>query len=470
MKLYLWLAVCILSHAQYVNAQDTTALKIPDKFLDQVQVKANRLQKRTDQRLEKSLNLYLKQEKLMRDKLAIVDPGKAQHVFDAAINKLQQYKAGLKGKAAAMIPLSNAMIGNNYVDSLAGSLAFIKDAKGMIGANDKKLTSALANVDALKGKLQQSAEIEKFISEHKEQLKIQLAQYSNMLPNLKAINQEYYYYHAQMNEYMGMFRDPKKAEQKALILLQKLPAFTAFMKRNSLIAGLFNLGADFNVSRSLDGMQTRALIAPYVQTALGSSPNASQVVNQRMQQAMSTMEELKKKFPGGGGTAADMPDFQPKPLKSKTFFQRLEPGGNVQFQKSNQYFPSTAEMAGQLAYKLSTKSNVGVGLSYTLGMGSGWDHIVFSHKAYGLRSFLSYKVKGNWYANGGMEANKIIAKAVVADYTKTWNGWQGSSLLGLSKVFQVNAKVKSTVMLLYDFWPSQNLPQNRFKIRIGYSR
>jgi conjugal transfer/entry exclusion protein len=93
----------------------------------------------------------------------------------------------------------------------------------------QKLSTAFTDVQGLKGELQQSAEIEKFISEHKEQLKTQLAQYSNMLRNLKAINQEYYYYHAQ--EYMTVFRDPKKAEQKAIALLQKLPAYTDFIKR-----------------------------------------------------------------------------------------------------------------------------------------------------------------------------------------------------------------------------------------------
>jgi hypothetical protein len=451
-------------------AQDTTSLKIPDKFFDKVHRKTGCLESKADKRLEKSLDLYLKQERLMKAKLALIDPGKAVGVFDGGISKLEQYKAGLKSKATAVIPLSNA-IGNNYVDSLAGSLAFIKDSKGVIGANGAKLSTALADVQGLKGKLQQSAEIEQFISEHKEQLKTQLAQYSNMLPNLKVINQEYYYYHAQVQEYMTVFRDPKKAEQKAIALLQKLPAYTSFIKKNSIIAGLFNLGSDYDPARLMEGQQTRAMVDPIMQRAMGSSPSASQAISARIQEGAARIDELKKKLPiGGSGSAADMPDFQPKPLKTKTFFQRLEPGGNVQFQKSNLLYPSTAEMAGQLAYKMNPKSNVGLGASYTAGLGSGWDHIAFSHKAFGLRSFMSYKVKGNYYANGGFEMNKIIAHSVLTDYTKVWNGWQGSALLGLSKQYRINAKLKGNVMLLYDFWPYQNIPQSRFKFRIGYTR
>jgi hypothetical protein len=58
---------------------------------------------------------------------------------------------------------------------------------------------------------------------------------------------------------------------------------------------------------------------------------------------------------GGTGNAADMLDFQPKTLKTKTFYQRLEPGGNVQFLKSNLPYPCTAEMAEQLAYKTESQ-------------------------------------------------------------------------------------------------------------------
>lgn len=463
--LYLTLFTCpALSHAH-----DSIPPKIPDKFLGQVQHKAQRLEKSADRRLEKSLNLYLKQERLMKQKLALIDPGKAERIFNGAIGKLEQYKAGLKNKAIALLPVGNS-IGNSYVDSLAGSLTFMKDAKGMVGANGAKLTSALDNVQALKGKLQQSADIEKFIAAHKEQLKVQLAQYSNMLPNLKAINQEYYYYHAQVQEYLGVFRDPKKAEQKAMVLLQKLPAYNDFIKKNSIIAGLFNLGSNYDPAQLMEGQQTRTLVEPMIQGAMGSSPTARQAISAQIQQARSKMDELKKKLPTGGGNAADMPDFQPKPLKTKTFFERVEPGGNIQFQKSNTYFPTTAELAGQLAYKLNPKSNIGVGLSYSVGMGSSWEHIVFSHRGFGLRSFLSYKVKGGWYANGGLEANKVMANATATNYTKKWDGWWRSALLGLSKQYKVSAKLKGNIMLLYDFWPTQNIPQNRFKIRFGYTR
>jgi hypothetical protein len=137
MKFHLWLAIGMFSYIHIALDQDTTALKIPDKFLDQVHRKTACLESKADKCLEKSLDLYLKQERLMKAKLALVDPGKADDVFNGAIGKFEQYKANIKSKATAVIQQSNA-IGNNYVDSLAGSLAFIKDAKGAICANGAK--------------------------------------------------------------------------------------------------------------------------------------------------------------------------------------------------------------------------------------------------------------------------------------------------------------------------------------------
>ena len=38
-----------------------------------------------------------------------------------------------------------------------------------------------------------------------------------------------------------MLKDPKKIEQKALSILNKLPAFQKFMKQNSQLASLFRI-------------------------------------------------------------------------------------------------------------------------------------------------------------------------------------------------------------------------------------
>ncbi len=99
-----------------------------------------------------------------------------------------------------------------------------------------------------------------------------------------------------------------------------------------------------------------------------------------------------------------MPEFKPKELKTKSFLQRLEFGTNVQFQRSNQYFPTTGDFGGQVGYKFSKNGILGLGAAYKLGMGTGFDNIRFSHQGIGIRSFGDCKLKGTFFVNGGLNS------------------------------------------------------------------
>ncbi len=147
-------------------------------------------------------------------------------------------------------------------------------------------------------------------------------------------------------------------------LLQKLPAYKDFMARNSQIARLFNLassGGGGNVEQQLEGLQTRAQVEQLIQERIGGGgPNASQAIRQQMDAARSQMDELKKQFPDLDN-AGEMPDFKPNEMKTKSFLSRLEFGTNVQFQRSNQFFPSTGDFAGQVGYRFNKNGIIGMG-------------------------------------------------------------------------------------------------------------
>ncbi|MGF6924639.1 hypothetical protein QFZ48_000139 [Chitinophaga sp. W2I13] len=92
-------------------------------------------------------------------------------------------------------------------------------------------------------------------------------------------------------------------------------------------------------------------------------------------------------------------------MKAKRFVQRLEFGSNVQFQRSNRFFPTTGDLAGQAAYKFHKNGSAGFGLSYKLVLGTGFDNIRFSGQGTGIRSFIDWKLKGTFFLNGGYEQN-----------------------------------------------------------------
>ncbi|UYQ94808.1 hypothetical protein MKQ68_06850 [Chitinophaga horti] len=264
-------------------------------------------------------------------------------------------------------------------------------------------------MQALQAKLQFAEQVKSYIRERRQQLRNQLSQYSAFSKDLQKLNKEAYYYAQQVKEYKEVFKDRKKAEAKAIALLQKTKAFNSFMEKNAQLANLFNFNPggvtnSEDLARSLEGLQTRSQVESLIQQRMGGGPNANVAVGQQMDAARAQFDELKKNFPDVDNVA-EMPEFKPNEMKTKSFLQRLEFGGNVQFQRSSQYFPTTGDIAGQVAYKFHKNGSAGMGVAYKLGMGSGWGHIAFSHQGVGVRSFVDWKIKGTFFLNGGYEHN-----------------------------------------------------------------
>lgn len=455
-------------------AQDsilTKAGQIPQKYLSQVSSKSRQLEKQVDKRTAKALDRMIRQEKKLQRKLSKIDSLAAKNIFTRSIDSLGGLKARLKGKVPG-----NALNGQyfGYLDTLSNSLGFLKESKQFLGKSKEaqgKLAKSMERVKELQSKLQQAENIKKYINERKQLLKSQLSRYTSLTKDLQKINKEAYYYGQQIKEYKEVFKDTKKAEKKAMELLQKVPAYKDFISRNSQLASLFNLRSSSgpDLAQSLEGLQTRAQVDQLLQQRIGGGgPNARQALTQQMEAARSQFDELKKNFPDLDN-AGEMPDFKPKELKTKSLLQRLEFGTNVQFQRSTQFFPTTGDFAGQVGYKFSKNGILGLGASYKLGMGTGFNNIRFSHQGVGFRSFGDYKLKGTFFVNGGFEYNYNQPFADAAQLYKQ-NNWSRSVLLGISKKYKINNKLKGNMMLLYDFLANSQVPRmDPVKFRLGYN-
>lgn len=470
------LVVLFLTLSLSARAQDSLlarAQAVPQKYLTQVSQKSRQFEKQIDKRTAKALDRLLKQEKKMQHKLSRIDSLAAKNIFTKSIDSLSSLKAKLKGKAGKLEKLAGGQY-FGYLDSLQNSLGFLKESKELLGKTkgvQDKLSNSMKSVKELQVKLQQAEQLKNYIRERRQLLKSQLSQFDGLTKDLKKINKEAYYYAQQLNEYKEVFKDTKKAEAKAMELLQKLPAYKDFIQRNSWLASLFNLSSASgeNLEQSLEGLQTRAQVEQLLQQRIGGGgPNARQAISQQMEAARSQFDELKKNFPDLDN-AADMPDFKPKELKTKSLLQRLEFGTNVQFQRSNQYFPTTGDFAGQVGYKFSKNGIFGLGASYKLGMGTGFDNIRFSHQGIGFRSFGDYKLKGTFFVNGGFEYNYNAAFTTSIPLLNQ-SGWTRSALLGISKKYKINNKLKGNMILLYDFLANQQIPKtDPVKFRVGYN-
>jgi hypothetical protein len=163
-----------------------------------------------------------------------------------------------------------------------------------------------------------------------------------------------------------------------------------------------------------------------------------------------------------------MPDYKVNPNKTKSFLNRLEIGGNLQTVRRNNFFPTTTDFGLAIGYKISEGFLAGLGFSTKMGWGDGFQKIQITHQGIGLRSFVDARIKNTFFLSGGAEfnyRNQINNIYQLKDYS----AWQKSALIGLTKKFQLNKKLKGNIQLLFDFLYAIQVPRTQpLLFRIGY--
>ncbi len=447
-----------------LTADTLLPAKTSSQYINAVSEKADKISNKMDEQTDRYLARLQKQEAKLQKKLSKIDSLAAHNIFSNAQSQYEQLRQDVKNKSAKLLRSTGQYM--PWVDSAGNAMQFLANTK-LGPVNPAQIKGALAKVKELEAQLKQAENVKEFIRQRKEYLKQQLQQY-HLGSALKNYNKEAYYFTQQINDYKAILDDPEKIEQKALALLRKIPAFEKFMQEHGALAGLFNIPADYG--QNMAGLQTIAQVQGMMQDRITSmGPNAAQTVQQNIAAAQAELSKLRNKF-SNLGDAGDMPDFKPNEQHTRSFFRRLEYGVNTQTQKSNTFFPTTSDIALQVAYKLNEKNSIGIGASYKLGWGRDIRHISISSQGIGLRSFIDIKLKGSFYASGGMEYNyqKPFASLQQVKYL---NDWQQSGLVGLSKIVSMKSKLfkKTRVQLLWDFLSYHQKPVGQpLKFRVGY--
>ncbi|ACU61834.1 hypothetical protein [Chitinophaga pinensis] len=450
MKRFLTPLLCIITVPSF--AQDSI---MPRRYYAQLEEKTQKVNFLIRKKTQQSLNWLISREQHMRAKLKKSDPAAAHRIFDRSIDSLQALKSLSATKLTAAAKLGRQY--NSYFDTLQVAAKFLPAAKDL-----------QQKVGQLQGSIGQSEQISAYIRERQRSLKDQLGQYTLFTKDLQRLGKQAYYYQEQVREYTSILQDRKKAETKAMELLRKSSAFREFFQQNSVLAGLFNTNNDVNAAQALGGLQTRSQVEQLLQQRIGNDPDARQAITAQVNQARDQFNTFKEKFPMLNNSA-EMPDFKPSQMKTRRWVQRMEFGGNIQFQRASNWYPTIGDIALQAGYKFSEKGSAGIGLAYKLGLGS-LDRIAISNKGVGIRSFVDYRIKNAFSLNGGMEMNHYAAFSHIAQL-KNWNGWQRSALLGMRYTYKASPRLKGNITVLYDFLARQQAPfAEPLKIRFGYSK
>lgn len=440
-------------------------LNAPEKLFNGILSKTQHLEQQLDKQTIKYLEKLQRREKKLRQKLAKKDSATAQKLF----GNIDETYAKLNQGLADSGDVSNAYrnVYNGHIDSMRTALNFLQTNDIIAG---EKLSAVIKQYGSLQNKLNKTEEIKKYLQQRQQFLKAQLAQ-TGLVKEFRDFQKDVYYYRSQLEEYKSILSDQSKLEAKLLHIAQSIPAFRSFFAKYSALGSMFRLpGGDPLSNAGMAGLQTRDMVRQQLQSTFGSGPDAARMVQQSLQSAQTQLNELKNKLSSPGGDS-DIPNFKPNGQKTKSFLKRLETGTNVQTVRGNNYFPVTTDLAFTVGYKINDKSIAGIGASYKFGWGENIRRIKFTSEGVGLRSFLDWQLKGNFYASGGFEYNY---QQPFGSFRQTGgiDNWKQSGLLGISKTVPIKAKLfsKTKLQLLWDFLSYQQTPRTQpLLFRVNYA-
>jgi hypothetical protein len=480
---------CMACYAQSVDSVTDKVVSFPSRLLGRIQRKTADLDQQLTRQTEQYVSKMARSEARLKKKLARLDSADASGTKGGAAGSAVLFAGHPELRYAALLQklrsdsaaAAKVLHGEYipYADSLQGMLRYLNANPQILAkAPPAEVVSALNQVRQLQARMQDAGEMQQFMQQRQTQLKQFLSQYTNLPSSItneyNGYNKQLYYYSEQVKAYKEALNDPDKLLKLALTILDKVPAFTNFMKSNSVLAGIFNLPGTYDPSLSGQGLASRdQVLAAFQNQAGAGGPNLSSLVQQNMQSAQGQVDQLRSKlssYGSGGNADIDIPDFRPNAQKTRSFLHRLEYGVNMQTVSSTNFFPATTDLGLSIGYKLNDKNVIGVGASYKIGWGKDFNHISMSSQGASLRSYLDINIKKSWFASGGFEYN--YQQPFDHLHFPRLDSWQQSGLLGISKIISLKTKVfkKTKIQFLWDFLSYQQVPVAQpFKFRIGYN-
>jgi len=498
---------------QSVDSVTNKVVNLPAGFFSKIQSRTAKLDAQLTKNTESYVQGMTSKEARLRRKMARLDSTDTSGARKSATlfsgNPEKRYASLLQKLKSDTSTVIRVMHGQYlpYADSLQGMLKFLQANPQLLNTSKfspADVQNSLNQVAQLQNKLQVAGEIQQFTQQRQSQIQQYLSQYSKLPAGLTntytSYNKQLYYYSAQVKAYKEALNDPDKRMQLAMTVLDKVPAFTSFIKSNSMLSSALNLPGTYNPSITGQGLSTRDEVLAVLQNQMckgssgsnglpgggagaaaapgggadGSSGGAdvSSLAQKNMQSAQDQVDQLRSKLSSYGnssGPDVDIPNFQPNSQKTKSLLKRLEYGFNIQTVHSTFFYPSTTDIALTVGYKLNDKNVIGIGASYKLGWGQDLSHLSLTSQGMSLRSFVDINLKKSFYISGGFEYN-YQQPFKLADMP-TLKDWQPSGLIGLSKIVSLKTKVlkKTKLQLLWDFLSYQQVPKAPpFVFRVGY--
>ena len=257
------------------HAQDSSIYSkiygLPGKVFNRISAKSKDIDAKLTKQTEKYLDRLIRHEKALQKKLWKKDSVAAKQLFGNIDDQYAKLKSKFTGGRA---------IYSSRLDSMQTTLRFLEQNKLLSQSPQLqgKLSTVLGNYTQLQGKLNQTAEIRKYLKERQQVLEQHLEKFG-FTREFRRFKKDVYYYRAQVDEYKKIWENPSKVESKLLQLATKIPAFKDFFNKHSALASMFRLPGNNSTAsaRPIPGLQTRASIQQDLLSRFGTGPDLSRV-------------------------------------------------------------------------------------------------------------------------------------------------------------------------------------------------
>ena len=472
MKKYKTLLVCFTCYITgIISGQSESSGQVvapPERIFSGIADRATVIQNQLVKQTGKCLSRLGKIEKRLKRKLMDHDSLLAVHLF----------QDGTGHSFSELLPDENYNVASFYsghFDSLYTAIEFMKRTSEW---HSDKLKNLSESYRQLQSAFSSSAFLKKKVNERLLYLK-EAFESVRKPKELKKLQQQVQYFQLYTDAFTEIYNDPSKMEMKLLQLVSQKPSFSEFFNKHSMLSKLFVIPGSSPEGSA--GLQTRSMISQSLIQKLGPGTTTSELIKENRMSAEGILNGIKSRvsiFIPAGNEDHMSEGVPVNTLKATPIGKRLEYGFDIQSQKARYSFPALCEIGVSLGYKLNGRSVIGIGASFKIGLGKGWDHIAITHQGMGLRSFVDWKIRNAqdhdqaWFISGAYEHNYIEMPAQLQQ--KGMNGFQKSGLIGLTRRYHFSLpgpkkKLTGALRLAWDLLSYYQLPRTQtFIFRIAY--
>lgn len=335
------------------------------------------------------------------------------------------------------------------IEELVFIEGFVSSIQGE-GCNCHGLDSLKTSITALKIELKKQEQLNGFVQEQTKYLESVLGKFGAGLKEMTNLQKEAYYFTEFGKEYLNVFKNSQTR------LLGMLSGMGWSPQMASVDPRLQSSGVG-NLSISELGEEKEFPLMGF----LGSVENASNKAKESSKNELLDIQNLSLTDSIGdvGVDSLINPntEWTPNPLRTKRFVDRLEYGINFQVNRKTVVIPQSIQLNTRLSYRVSMRSFIGVGLSFSTSHRSenirDWKIETFGKDLYisnyTSSVFSDFRLFQNTYLTALLENQNV--KINYVDRAFSFPNNSTSILAGLKIKSDGRGKIQPTMELLFDF-------------------